>query len=836
MRDFEIRPFLGVSSGVDPRDVQKNRASKALNALYEDGDLRARFGYRNIRAAQASFSATYGMVYCQGYNSSNAEVEEYVTFENLGSGVTAYSRNVTTMAPTAITGATSLSATDWTGFPFNDTQYFINESETYRAVRHTIGDSTSWVQLKPPAAPTTPLTASLKYKSDGSTGSYSQLAFTGVVTTAGHSVAYTGGATATNSGITSDGQARIGHTVSAGVSSFTIDLNAGEAGEPEEQNWTYNDLFAFTIAGVNSSNFPVPFTTFNIDETSVKVSLINGDGSPITLDPSDEVCVRRLGTANCFLVVRLRFSQKTRADWDNVRKIQVSYTVTARSSTATNNCLLMSKWTIGAVWIAPPDNRGIDPTSFLYGYYDSTSGFESGVAGEVDIVNLQLKGQTVFPEVEGLGAYVSLSLTDSADTAVDNYRIYWQDPDPISPNAIYKRLATQADSTDTYLVKSDYDEMHAITQGPDTTSAFAYANLTNGFVYRGGAVWCYAKGTANLRFSRVGEPLRLHLESDLDTDFNRGVDFTLAASASDAPLGGIEAGPSALIAGSNGIYESVGDLPYLMTPPKRLAGSFGAASKFAFARWKDDFGNTGMVFVDRHGTGVYFALPSGSGDPTVEGRVIELTKNVRGDLRTFLLDEQPALGLTDFSTCRVFVDEAQDALFVAMGQRAMKLPRPSQIEDSREWHYIQWNTGSATGTFKYWASSSKRRVRMIRSTGQTDENEWDSAANTFIQGYKRDGGNIMPTGFWRSAAKVGPNRRVTHVGMERDLFQDTARVKIISDRLTQVYKISENKQWAKCSPLQQGDVFFFEVIIPETDDVYRRLFWDESSLHQRKNR
>ncbi|MEK7767506.1 MAG: PduL/EutD family phosphate acyltransferase, partial [bacterium] len=68
--------------------------------------------------------------------------------------------------------------------------------------------------------------------------------------------------------------------------------------------------------------------------------------------------------------------------------------------------------------------------------------------------------------------------------------------------------------------------------------------------------------------------------------------------------------------------------------------------------------NIGGAFVDRHGSGVYFAYPSLSGDVQEEGRVIELTKPIRGKLRDFLFNEQDEARAVIFERvlCRVRED------------------------------------------------------------------------------------------------------------------------------------------------------------------------------------
>jgi hypothetical protein len=223
-----------------------------------------------------------------------------------------------------------------------------------------------------------------------------------------------------------------------------------------------------------------------------------------------------------------------------------------------------------------------------------------------------------------------------------------------------------------------------------------------------------------------------------------------------------------MIAGKYGVYAQFGDFPAQMTPPRKVSGSFGVAGKRAFCRAKTDSGIPGMAYVSRDGQ-VYFALPGGfAGQET--GDNVLLTDPIRDgyhSLKEWLLQGQPELSLTDYSTASIFYDESQEALWVVMGKRALVLRRPG-IDGTRNWEPYQYNTGTNTATIRYVANSTKRRIRWMRSTGEMDEADWETSAREYITGLLRDGGYQMPTGKWRSKRMYGPNVRLGFVKAFRD--------------------------------------------------------------------
>lgn len=832
MRTKTITAFAGVNSAFNARDIRENQSSGQVNARVEDGEVAARFGFKKLADPQTGFTAIYGFDHLHGYSGSS-ELEEYVSFENLGASVYAYYRNKDTGVAAEIkngVASVALNASEWVSATFRDVAYFINPNNTPALIRHTIGTATSLDSISNPADPTVAPTWKIVYTTGGAT-SYAQFDFTGIDPSVAGEVACTGAATNTGSTLTSDGELSIRHTASTtGLSSFEVDLFDGTWGV---QDFTYNDCFAFHLTWENPS-------LFQFDTSSVQVQISNNDGTPLVFNPTSIVRTKSFiqgGVLNGVYIF-VQFDAKTRSQWDNIRYFKVSYKVTKSSATASNNDLIVSKPYIGCLYATFYQKgwfyRGLD---FAYTYVYDTLSLDSGLSPTVTVSDALLYGFNPFdPSLPGLGAFVEFTMTVSGDANVDKFGLYAKG----SAETEWRALGTQSDADNTYVYTIPYNELiSGDAYDVDAPSPFEFSNLTNAFAYKACMVWLYKSGYQNVRFSRVGEALKqANPTIDEDEDLNRGNTLTLADNAADIPLGGIQAGDAAMVAGAQGVYVSYGDYPAQMTPFNKVAGSSGVAGKRAFARFKSDNGVTGMVYATTDGQ-VKFSVPGtigGAGDEI--GNTVTISDVIRdggASVRTFLLDEQRDLGLTDFSTAQVKVNERDDCLVVVMGKRGIKLRR-ADLTGVRGWEPEIYNTGSTTGTIRYLASSPKYGIRWMRSTGQMDEDEFNNAAGVYVQGVNRDGGNPMPEGYWDSKVFAGENRRILRVFLERDKPFEPGYVKVFSNRVEQKYKIAENRRFAKCRPDQQGFEHRFRIVLPESDAKVGRLSWDEVPTGRALNR
>lgn len=775
----------------------------------EDGKMRVRYGFRNISAAPNPFTRFYGLEHLLAYSSAGVESDEYVAFQLISGTLKPYSVHATTGARTEITNAgaaVSLHNSDWHGFVFDDRSYFYNINETTSITRHVVGTNNSWLPLAMPTAPAAAPTYSVIY--GGGSTPYSNLDFTGIHIT--NDVAYTGAATSSGTSFTT-GEAVISHTANNIPSSFELTLDG--ASGPGLQNWTYNDAFAFTLRSGN--------TVFKWDPASMKFTYKNADGSPVSFIPED-VQIVVVSDSPLILAIRLNFDPKTRALWDNVKKIKVEYTVTQTVGSGQNNKMTMSKPFIGGVIMGQPAERlhNAPGLTLAYSYYASTNQFESGLSPQLDVPASVLNGLRPIPELEPLGVHLQLAFIDSLDSAVDNYRLYVFDS---ATTTDWYRIVTQSDGTDTYDYKLTYTE--AISGTKYTPTPFKTDKCVAACKFKEWVVWAYGDGS--IRHSRVGDPERQAEDINNENDFSRGATFKLYG---DVPLAMFEAGEALIIVGSYGVYAQVGDRPYNMTPPRRLPDASGCAGSFACCRAKDDFGNPGVIYVSRHGEGAFFATVRPDFDGDRGFKVLPITEAIRSgalSIRTFLGSDQ---SLTEFSTCRVGVDDAQEALWVIMGARALVYRRPSQVDGKRQWEPYTYtlDSGAGTATWHYIAFSTKRRMRAVRSTGEFDELEYNSSTNAYISGTNRDGGRAMPANsiYWESHKRVFKEvRRVFKVAVERETLTNLPKVKMYSTR-----QMSGNEKTmvtgehhVRFSPYQQGWEHWFRVTMTEGDDPYRRV-------------
>jgi hypothetical protein len=810
MRINDLYPFYAAFSALDPRSIPKTAAQDHLNAREEDGTLKFRFGYRNLLAAQANFSAVFGLGYLQGF-SGTTELEEYVTAETISGNTRFYSRPADDGDPaTEIkngVASVNVDASEWVFPTFDDDAFFINPSSASPVYRHLIGDATNLTAIAIPTAPS--VAPSYIVSLGGGATPYTQISFDGINT--GTEITYSGAAHSTDSSVASDGSLLIGHANSKVESSFEVDLNGATIGVVDH---TYNDAYAFSLQSQNAA--------FEIG--NIRFQWRNNDGTPKVLTPTEtDIVVTSTPTGKRWALTP-QFIDKLRADYDNLRYFKLLYTVVKASSTAANNILAVSKPFVGGIDMRAPVDRSPDPDGLEVGYtyYFSTPQFESGISPLLFIPNTVLAGYSPGSGFSPLGVHLEITMTVSGDSNVDNFRVYARSA---TTENDFHRVVTQVDSDATYDLRISYVEITRLTVYEPTP--FVFANVTNMFQYKGHAVWLYKGGLSNVRYARNGDALRQASSEDASDDTAAGETFTLADNGADEPLGGIQAGDGVILFGKYGVHTQIGDRAVEMTPPRRISGSQGAAGKCAFTRYKDDNGITGGAYMTPSGQ-VLFSIPGAFNDKEVGGTV-NLTELVRdGELspKDFLLDEQAsALSLTNFATCRLGYDDRQDALWVIMGRRAMVLRRASLLSGARYWEHYEYTTGSSTITIAYPSFSGKRGIRWIRSDGKFDEAEYNSTTGAFISGSNSDGGAAAPAGYWESKVFAGQIVQVSSVDVERDDYTDTPTVTIYSEDSPSgnAYTLASGNKTAKAWIRDSGSWYKVRVTLSETTDPIRRL-------------
>lgn len=801
----EIPFFGGVVTAIDPRMIEPYNASDSQNIDPEEGTCRVRYGYNNLRSAQTNFSAAYGLEYIQGYNSSNALVEEYVSFETISGTTKPFSRVATSGAPTEITNggvAVSLNASTWRGFAWNDVSYFTNPNDSNPVRKHTIGTSTSWTTLTPPGSPTAQLTSRITYGQNAQ--SYLTLSWAGI--TVGADITYTGNATATNSSVQGT-SLYIAHTGTITDSSIKIDLRETTAGNAKDFDWYYCDNFLFMLDSTTGTAGGLNVTDggFTIDPASLVIEFTNSSGTVIAA--AITLNFTYVGANGFRATVKAAFPNKNRGDWGDgstaasglnvgqtngeIRFVTIKYRVTGGSAEASYNYLRVQPITIGGIDIPNILPIGGETSVvFTYSYYNSSTAFESGIAPPLGVLADSLLGAPVGNEVGmfRLGTWLEITGTNGADS--DNNRYYVRVLDPADNKVKWKRLATQADSDLTYDVRLTFQERLALTTF-STIGPFTMTGCKFGVPWKGWVAWFYKGGYQNVRHSRVGDPEKqANTELDLDSDLNRGATFSLADNFGDEAENAFTADEVIVICGQNGIYSQQGSAPWNLTPPKKFPGSQGVANAFACARWRDDAGNPVVVFVSKTGDGVYSAPIELAADDR-GARIVPIDGDIRGQVRTYLIDGQSALWTAlsitadsdKLALIRVWVDESRDALWVACGKRALVLMRPSLVSGKREWRMVSWTTDSSTDYVRYVSSSTARRVRWIRSAGKMDENEWNQTTNAWVTGATRDGDAAAPTAYWTSKNFSGGDRaRLDAVWIDRDTLTDTPVVTAYCER------------------------------------------------------
>lgn len=810
MKTQPVGPFDGVITALDPRGLPFTGAQGALNVRIDDRRLAVRYGFKNLVAIQSNFSAFNGGNYVQGYSGST-EKEEYITFEKYSGFVRAHSRGTGTTPTEIKNGVTSVNLhdSDWLAVGFEANGYFINPNSS-NIYRHVLNDATSLTAIAAPANPTTNLTYRISYPSP--TTGFTMRSWTGVLTA---DVTYTGIGTSTGFAVNSDGSITLGMSSgsSAGAASFEIDMEAHLG----NQDWTNNDVFGFTLQGEPGAGV----NPWSIAPTSVVLTFTNDDGSPDAFVSANVTCTvvaSQVGSQRSIYYIRAEFDKTgVRADWDNIKKVKVAFDVTANSGAKVR----MSPWTLGGVRMRPPGSRAANQDGLIIGYSYIAGSFESGIAGDIFIPHAETDGVPPYPGIEGLGTHVELTATVSGDSAVTDFGFYTFDV----VDQIWRRAGTQSDGDTTYDYRITYKELHLLTEYSNITP-FKTDGCMNAFSHRGSLVWLYNTGISNIRYSRVGDPEKQESTLDQDDDLSRGETFTLADNLGDVPLGGISAGATVLIAGSLGIYSQLGEFPSQMSPTKKVS-NLGAANKFGLCKFTDDSGNPGMAYISPYGQVCFVPVNPGfagddGGKPIILSQAIETGSF---SPQSFLRDGQ---SLSDFSTARLGVDETTGTLWVVMGKRALKFCKNAQ--GKRYWSPLEHNI---TGTWKYLMFSSKRRMRAVRSTGELDEFEWNTATGAFIVGANRDAGSPVPTPYWHSRTfRYDKVQRVVGIRIVRSSNVDRPYIMVLSDRTPNgnLYQPETGKQGLRTGITNTGRDLSFKLFPPESDGTYSAIEADLSTV------
>jgi hypothetical protein len=351
-------------------------------------------------------------------------------------------------------------------------------------------------------------------------------------------------------------------------------------------------------------------SSLDVEWSTLKLTLWNTDGTSQDLVTEVIDVDRPIGTYIVALI-GFSFSDKTRSSFESVKDAQLSFKFTAG---AAGERLKIGGLVAGGVsgWGVGQEGDNAIGVEVAYSYYDSTTGFESGLSPVAAITTDRLLGFEAhgsgknskrfrmgsFPEIGGVSS-----------SGADNIRVYLRYvlKNPVAGKNItdWKRFAEKADSSPAVnfaTTRSDYNDLDAYTTAP-----FDYENVVAAFAYRNFVAWLYAGGTKNVRLTRSGSAVSQASPTDAsDTPLNqddpfRGANFTLSEKVQDEPVGGLALDRTMVILGKKQVYimfDTTGlGLPSQFSPPRAIPNAPGCAGYECFALWHDDNGDPIVVYL-----------------------------------------------------------------------------------------------------------------------------------------------------------------------------------------------------------------------------------------------
>lgn len=796
---LELIPFLGVVTSVGSRIIKGFHAQDARNVRVENGEISVRRGFKRLQPRQALATAVHALFYLRGFDTAKDFVDEYLTIETVGGQKKAYLRNGTTGAPSLITAApadlTNPDEIGWWAISNRDRGLVTNGATVWY---HDVGITTSWVEAVPPTAPAAPTVASVYPPATG----YTKEGWNGLTMSGGGAeVTYTGGATGTNSvsPATATGNMLINHNAT-GNASFEVDSWGRTAGATD---WRNADCFGFTFS------YPQG-TGFRWDPQSLRIYMRTAGKS---YEPVETI-IHQVNSTTWNVYIRFQKIGE-RDEWGNgagsnlMRYINFSYTVTAFSQILGNNShLAVSPMIVGGM-------RYIDIPGFwssnLSGYarivgtfYNSVTEIESEISPESRLYRALAEGtHALGAALPKFGSRVQITIGSSAVADFENAYIYNNE------DGNWYRIGQQPDGTGAWLWEPD--EPITVMQLLPEFNAFPFNNVgvKSMFSYRGHTCWLYKGGENNVQYSASGSPFKQYTVNQNLEDASLGAQYSLADDYADEPEVGFDVGSSVLILGAHGAYAQSGGYARALTPLKKIPGSYGVANPHAATRWKDESGGFGVIYVDQFAESCWYASVQPSFDGEQGFVLIELSESIRGLIKSFLLSQS---GITK-EDIRVGTSDRTDALYIIAGKRALVFRRASVVDGKRFWELYEWNIPSNVQEISF---DEVRGDRWLRAAGEFDENEWDTAAEDWIE---KDAGNTIKNVYWHSKTWHSPsNSCVIRVYRTTDDLESRHAIEVVSTRKTQQKNWPQGDRVVRFNPLQQGHHHSFKVIFNKNSD------------------
>jgi hypothetical protein len=693
---IRLGPFLGIQRTTDSQYIGQQHASSALNVSVRDGALRPRFGYRKVVDGAGT---AYGFAHVSGYDDSYQHVAEWITVEEVADDARPFSIDPATGARTQVTdGGTevALHKSPWQFCVFDAFAYAINPNSDPSVYRHRLGDPNSWELVTVPDPPTPPdLTnpneITVQRTLPAPSGApyqkvdFSELPDTSVTSDTGHMFT-------SHQGINAEGEPWVrvrGHGKS--WTELTIELD-------EPLDWTHADALHWQVYPRQISTEPLGGDSFH--------DQLPADNHIIVYDSG--------GTPSAAFQAQITGSQfnasgSTYYAWADIRMLDDAIRAEVSKITIRWNSYFgnEARYCIPELYVGglayhddsnydgTPDRGLSNPSSRVIEY---AAFYEEGALKSDAYISRRVppsehlgeRYKAQFPR-SGSNLLVRVpqhtggAFTGAADIKLARYidgDWYLLATAPNTGQLIFDDRLRDSDilaDPATYpLIVLDNEII------PPPVNVFSATGVVAAVPYKASMVWLYSGGKSNVRISRIGEAEVVD-ESALEDDFNRSRTMNLSEDYADEPLGGVASGDVLYVVGKKAIYATAGDVPSQLVPFRRLAGSIPCAGRFGYVRYTHE-GEPGMAYIDSSGEGVWWYGARQVFASQAEGRPVELTADIRGYVREFLLDAQELQA----SDIRMAVDEITQSLWLLAGARALIL-RPATGVGGRHWEPARYD-------------------------------------------------------------------------------------------------------------------------------------------------
>lgn len=803
---LQFGPFGGLVTALDAEFLGPENAADLQNVVLNEVMLKPRNGYDSSRltAALASTTNIRGMFYVAGYDDTQTFVEEYLVFIKAGGTLKPYSVNPVTGARTVITdGGTPLSLTDgeWQVVEFNGFAYaFTPGHEVYK---HQIGDATSWEAMDPgqPNQQTdypqvtfektetdtedAPTTIDWTGFAGGDLTNNDSTPSVAFVSETGGVVRFTAqGPTVldpTDAGVDFSMVAQNSPVDMSAATQFTFELSPVDGDE-----WNTSALSGdphtithdFGTAWTSPGNLYVGLITtapVAVDCTIASCTASYRDGKWVYLVTVTIPSASRGSAVSAIDQVRIAFYRP--GEFLGASTLDRDFTITSPmfdepAAAPTPDLSTKVRFSVVA-YNEEYDVEAVNPTNSAEYRMDADADSRYFTLAAPDT----LLGNIATIHVP------SGAMTDmEADAGVTHWRAYVRFSD--ESNWRYLDQIEVGSSNRTYEVPFSLAELR---QRPfrKTQEYNAVGNIVSAGAFRNFMCWGKAGGETNLQFSKVGQPnilAKVTDNSDPEADYvdqYRGASFTMSDNFEDEPVCHFQAADSLIHLGKNGAYSQRGQTPITLTPPKRLAGTYGVFSAGAACRWKDDSGRSAVYYLDSTGTRVWEINVYSAADVENDERVVEVSLPIRGAILSHLFSGTLPTSDDDRNAVRMVPDFKNDRLMLFYRNRCLALDmRPLGSRKKRPWLFWNFANQGTNITFERFSATLKYGFRETAIDGSITEvfYRYNSGAFTAITGALADGGTAMPTIFWKSGRLSGPARKISNAQVEKVDITETVNV------------------------------------------------------------